>query len=119
MGKIICIDIDDTIARPKTPYQDDWFKPTAESYEKLAVVYLACDLIVGAKARIDDLYGKGFKIILWTARTSMFKTLTINWLKMNGIKYHEIYFDKPRADFYIDDKAIGFTNWEDVYKKIW
>ena len=33
-------------------------------------------------------------------------SVTLRQLDTFGIPYHEIYFGKPYADFYIDDKAI-------------
>jgi hypothetical protein len=38
------------------------------------------------------------------------------WLRFYQIPYDEITSTKPKADFYIDDKAIKFTSWEDTLK---
>lgn len=67
----------------------------------------------------NSLYSKGHTIIINTARRM--KThqsnqgrvlkdigrITFNTLDTMGILYHEIYFGKPNADFYIDDKAVN------------
>ena len=35
-----------------------------------------------------------------------FEELTINQLKLWGVKYNSLYLGKPSGDFYIDDKAV-------------
>ena len=37
--------------------------------------------------------------------------LTQSQLKKWGLKYHELHFGKPDADFYIDDKANDIFGW--------
>lgn len=58
--------------------------------------------------KINSLYEAGHKIIIYTSRLSIDSEVTKAWLGKNGVKYHETIFDKPTADFYIDDKAIPF-----------
>lgn len=60
---------------------------------------------------INSLYDNGNTIVLFTARG--YKT-GIDWSKITeiqlnnwGLKYHELIFGKPNADFYIDDKMIN------------
>ena len=60
--------------------------------------------------KINNLYEAGHKIIIYTSRLSIDAKVTKAWLDKNGVKYHEAIFDKPTADFYIDDKAIPFIN---------
>ena len=55
---------------------------------------------------INSLQGK-FRIILWTSRREKDKQLTIEWLKNHNVYYDKIFFGKPLADFYVDDKAIS------------
>jgi NDP-sugar pyrophosphorylase family protein len=39
----------------------------------------------------------------------------IAWLEHHGIEYDELWFGKPHADLYVDDKAFAFSgNWEEV-----
>lgn len=59
---------------------------------------------------INHLYESGNEIILFTARGYVTK---IDWravteahLSKWNVKYHELYFGKPNADFYIDDKMF-------------
>ena len=44
--------------------------------------------------------------------------IVLEWLNKHQIPYDEIHFGKPLADFYIDDKAIRLTNWENFNKQI-
>lgn len=40
--------------------------------------------------------------------------VTLDWLARHEIEYDEIYFGKPNAEVYIDDRALRFENWEEV-----
>lgn len=65
----------------------------------------------------NEMYDKGHTIIISTARNMVTQSgnvgkiiqnvglVTLQWLKDNNIKYHEIFFQKPYGDLYIDDKA--------------
>lgn len=59
---------------------------------------------------INNLYDKGNEIILHTARGYVtgidWEEVTKNQLEEWGLKYHELHFGKPNADYYIDDKMI-------------
>jgi mannose-6-phosphate isomerase-like protein (cupin superfamily) len=59
--------------------------------------------------KVNELYEQGNNITYWTARGSSsgydYKELTINQLDKWGCKYHEILFNKPSYDLYIDDKS--------------
>jgi dTDP-glucose 4,6-dehydratase len=67
---------------------------------------------------INRLYHSGHTIIYWTARGSGsgidYKYLTKQQLENWGCLYHELKFNKPIFDLFIDDKAIEsiiyFTN---------
>ncbi len=67
---------------------------------------------------INQLYDAGHYIILYTARGFVtkidWKQKTIDQLKRAGLKYHELYFGKPAADFYIDDRM---TTFDDIIKQ--
>jgi len=59
---------------------------------------------------INNLFEKGHKIIMFTARGY---TTNINWQELTkkqlsdwGLKYHELKLKKPFGDIYIDDKGI-------------
>ncbi len=60
---------------------------------------------------INTLYDRGHTIILFTARgykTGIdWKTCTEDQLKRWGVRYHELKFGKPAADYYIDDRMLS------------
>jgi hexulose-6-phosphate isomerase len=66
-------------------------------------------------ARVNALHATGHKIILYTARGT---TTGIDWsqctrrqLKGWEVKYDALYFGKPSADAYIDDKSLRVADW--------
>ena len=36
--------------------------------------------------------------------------ITKEWLSNNNVKYDELHFGKPYADYYVDDKAVELEN---------
>jgi CMP-N,N'-diacetyllegionaminic acid synthase len=64
--------------------------------------------------KINRLYENGNKIIIFTARGSAtnidWRILTKKQLQEWEVKYHELIFGKPAADFYIDDRNISLSN---------
>ena len=70
---------------------------------------------------INELYNQGNKIILNTARGFVtkidWKEVTIAQLERMGLKYHEIYFNKPAADYYIDDRMISIEDANKIINK--
>lgn len=46
------------------------------------------------------------KIIIHTSRTEDMEEPTREWLETHNVNYDELYFGKPKAVAYIDDKAI-------------
>jgi hypothetical protein len=95
--KTYCIDIDGTIC---TISVNDY--SSAEPYT---------DRI----EQLNCLYDEGNRLIYFTARGSLsglnHEELTKKQLKEWGVKYHEILFGKPAADYYIDDKATDIFLW--------
>tara|TARA_X000000368_G_C23007342_1_gene701834 strand:- start:874 stop:1170 length:297 start_codon:yes stop_codon:yes gene_type:complete len=93
---IYCFDIDGTICTQEIDYSD------AKPYPERIL-------------RINELYDDGHKIIFLTARgfkTGIdWKEITTNQLNKWGVKYHNLHFGKPNADFYIDDKGRDIFNW--------
>ena len=73
--------------------------------------------IVERIAIVNRLHSKGAKIYLMTARGMLgnsnnqaqadqsMRTFTENQLKEWGVQYDQLFFGKPRAAYYIDDKA--------------
>ena len=101
----IVIDLDGTICP---------IKEAGESYENLKPLPQAAE-------RIRELRDQGHYIIILTARnmktcqSNLGKVMknvgrtTLEWLDKYGIEYDEIYFGKPNAEIYIDDRAIRFN----------
>lgn len=62
---------------------------------------------------INKLFDLGNEIILLTARGYVtgidWKEVTVKQLKDWGLKYHELHFGKPNADYYIDDKMMSMN----------
>ena len=84
----------------------------------------------GAVARIRALRADGHYIIIQTARNMatcdsnlgrVMKNvgkITLDWLDHHGIEYDEIYFGKPNAEVYIDDRALRFNDWEALTEEV-
>jgi len=106
----IAIDLDGTICPIKKP---------GESYADL-------EPFPEATNRIREFKKAGHYIIIVTARHMVtcegnlgkvmkkMGKLTFDWLDRYGIEYDEIYFGKPNAEIYIDDRALRFSNWSDI-----
>jgi len=97
----IIIDLDGTICSEEKTFSRCMAKP-----------------ISGAKESIDRLYDEGHIIIIYTTRTWMEFEMTSNWLKQNEFRYHQLIMGKPFGDYWIDDRAIKFENWNDIITKI-
>jgi capsule biosynthesis phosphatase len=108
----ICIDLDGTICYTRKPNEH----------------YLEVKPKPHAVETIQKLKKNGHHIIINTARhmktcnnntgeiiAKQGKTL-IEWLEKYQIPYDELWFGKPLADVYIDDKALKFDdNWKEIY----
>lgn len=77
--------------------------------------YMSAEPFPEVIAEVNRLYGEGHQIFLQTARGA---TTGIDWradterqLAEWGLKYHALYFGKPTADVYIDDKARLADEW--------
>lgn len=93
MTKIYIVDIDGTICRTeKSDYNN-----SQPIFQRIFVV--------------NELFDQGNKIIYWTARGQNsgkdWKDLTKQQLQTWGCKYHEVRFNKPAYDIWIDDKSIN------------
>ncbi len=106
----IVIDLDGTICT---------LKQKNETYEEV-------QLIPGAAEFIRKLREDGNYIIIQTARnmatcdSNLGKVMknvgkvTLEWLEKNEVEYDEIFFGKPNAQLYIDDRAFRFENWDSI-----
>lgn len=89
--------------------------------------YNNCKVDVNIKKLINSLHNSGHTIILYTARKmktykgnvrlacKSIEAKTRSQLDFFDIMYDEIYFGKPNADLFIDDKAI---NVEQLQRKL-
>jgi capsule biosynthesis phosphatase len=80
----------------------------------------------GAVEKLKTLRKSGHYIIIQTARnmatcdSNLGKVIknvgltTLEWLKRYDIEYDEIFFGKPNAELYIDDRAFRFTDWASI-----
>jgi len=80
----------------------------------------------GAVEKLRMLRGAGHYIIIQTARnmktceSNVGKVMrnvgkvTFEWLDKYQIPYDEIYFGKPNAEVYIDDRAFRFSSWHEI-----
>ena len=112
MPYTIAIDLDGTLIdwERGRPYRVNRFGP----------------LLPGAREFVTDMHHAGHRIIIHTCRTSprvnpgytvtQLAEIVARELDSHSLPYDEIWCDnsKPIADVYIDDRAIRFTNWEDV-----
>jgi len=94
---IFCFDIDGVITNLITGNQYDLTTPINENIKL-----------------VNMLYEQGHHIILFTARGS---ATGIDWSEVTrvqmskwGVRYHQLLFGKPAADYYIDDKFISIEN---------
>lgn len=101
--KTIVVDIDDTIS---FTYNRD--------FDNSVPNQLVID-------KINQLSDEGWKIILCTARGGKscktleekelkYREVTERWLKKHNVKYNELMFGKPNADYYVDDKNLSIED---------
>lgn len=95
-GRRFVFDIDGVIARFDETLQYDRALPNQPMVEV-----------------INQLYDMGNEIVLHTARGYVtgidWEEVTREQLGRWGLKYHELHFGKPNADYYIDDKMLDMN----------
>lgn len=104
--KTYCFDIDGVICNTKKNY------------------YSSSKPIKKAIAKINAIYSRGDRVIIFTARfmgrsnerISLAKKMgykfTYKQLKKWKIKFHKLIFGKPTFDYLVDDRSIGYKkNW--------
>ncbi|MGE0451528.1 MAG: hypothetical protein AB7Q29_18285, partial [Vicinamibacterales bacterium] len=81
-----------------------------------AVIDLAYDQagpIPANVSRVNALYDAGCHVVLFTARGSVtgqdWTAVTRLQLDRWGVRYHELRFGKPAADYYVDDRLISLS----------
>ena len=105
---IYCIDIDGTLTEPHegTPWEavpiTSRIKQVNELYDEGATIYLmtARGFIRGSTMHEDILAAQKEADNYCRERTEAQLT---KW----GVKYHKLYFGKPRAVTYVDDRAMS------------
>lgn len=99
-SKIIAIDFDGVIHK----YSKGWHDGTAYDVP-----------MEGALEMINKMIDQGLTPVVFTTRDSQ---QVGTWLIDNKFPQMDITNVKPIAKFYIDDRAIRFTNWTDISKYI-
>ena len=73
---------------------------------------------INAKKIIDKLKLEGNTIIIYSARPWNQYEMTKKWLFKNKIKFDQLLLGKPIGDYWIDDRAIKYTDWKKIYAKL-
>ncbi len=76
--------------------------------------------IEGAKNAIDALHNDGHTIIIhsvWANEKGI--PAIADWLNYYEVHFDEITNLKPKADIYLDDKAVRFSNWETFVSELY
>jgi hypothetical protein len=75
--------------------------------------------IEGTKESLKKLRSKGHKLTVFTIWGDIKgKKIISDYMKFYELPFDEITNIKPQADYYIDDKAIHFTDWSETLKQI-
>lgn len=63
---------------------------------------------------LNKWYDEGHIVTFFTSRTEEHRTVTEQWLKLHGFKYHGILFGKPRGGNYhwIDNHLVKATRYK-------
>jgi hypothetical protein len=109
----LAIDFDGVIHKNSKGFHDGtvYDEPVEGSFEALQTLSKNYKLIIfSAKARTDRplINNKTGVELIW------------EWLEKYNLKQFisDVVSEKPRALYYIDDKAIHFTNWEKIINKL-
>ena len=93
--KVIYVDIDETICYYDEPLKDNNYRKAKPDYDAINLM--------------NSWYDMGHTIYYWTARGTVtgkdWRRLTKSQLKMWGVKYDALYFEKPAYDLFICDKT--------------
>ncbi len=96
-GNVFCFDIDGVLGeKTDIKYMDGDYSKNTPNKPFIQIC--------------NELYDSGNTIVIHTARGSGtgkdWAEITKKQLEKWGVKYHKIYFGKPAADYYVDDKAM-------------
>jgi len=109
MGKIFIVDIDGVVCEHvdnETPEKMVHAAPFNESI-----------------AKVNQWFDQGHTICFFTARTEDHRSVTEEWLKKHGVKYHQLILGKPRRKegeeyHYIDDTPIRATTYKGTFSDL-
>lgn len=94
--RVFCLDVDGIIASLVPGNDYERAQPHAE--------------VIDA---VNRLHARGHRIVLYTARGTAtgrdWRAVTEAQLARWGVRYDELVFGKPAADYYIDDRAIDLA----------
>lgn len=99
--KTLVIDLDGTVCEEKPTFEKSLAKPIKDAVKTLR-----------------DLYWKGWRIIIYTARGWAEYEMTRDWLSKNDILYDQLIMGKPIYTYWIDDRAIKFESWSDIKENL-
>jgi len=71
-----------------------------------------------AKEALEYLKMHGHVVIVFSVWAGVGTNTIKEWLKYYAIPFDDVTNIKPEADYYIDDKAIKFINWNQVLEEI-
>lgn len=75
--------------------------------------------IHGANEALRKLKARGHRIIIFSTWGDEKGKKTIeDFMRFYGLLFDDITNTKPQADYYIDDKGVRFTSWDDFFNLI-
>jgi hypothetical protein len=100
-AKTVMVDLDGVICTEERTFERPLAKP-----------------IAGAREGLARLRAAGYVVIVYTARGWAEYRVAKQWLDDNGFEYDGLHMGKPIADYWIDDRAVRFTDWDSALKQI-
>ncbi len=94
---IIMVDFDETLTKGGQFWTDDIILPNQKMIDW-----------------VNQQYREKNVIIIYTARPYETMRETVAWLIKHGVKYHGINMDKPKAQIYVDDRALHPDSISDI-----
>lgn len=74
--------------------------------------------IEGSEEAMRKLKRKGYELVILSTRGGSPQHIS-DWMQYYHIPFDEITDKKINASFYLDDKGIRFTNWNQALEDIW
>jgi len=108
--KVYCFDLDGVICSTKKNYYKS-SRPIKKAIKKINQIYFRGDKIIIFTARFMGRSNENIKL----AKKKGYK-FTYKQLKKWNVKFHKLIFGKPSFDHVVDDKSINFR--KDWYKNL-